>query len=89
MFGAPSCFRASDDVRMRYKRAFLGLAWAILQPSTGAVVLTLVFHRLSVEPIGASALTFRLNGSSQGRPGVLEWSLRWTTDFRPARSAAQ
>jgi lipopolysaccharide transport system permease protein len=55
MFRELIWFLASRDVRVRYKQAVLGLFWAVLQPLAGAVVLTLVFNGLDLEPSGTSS----------------------------------
>ena len=39
------------DIKLRYKQTFLGAAWAIVQPVTTMVVLTLIFHQfLGINP---------------------------------------
>jgi lipopolysaccharide transport system permease protein len=38
---------ARRDVTVRYKQAFLGIAWAVLQPVTQMVVFTLLFNRFA------------------------------------------
>jgi lipopolysaccharide transport system permease protein len=38
------------EIRIRYKQAFLGAAWAILQPLTMMIVFTLVFSRFAKVP---------------------------------------
>lgn len=43
-------FLAVRDVKVRYKQAVLGMAWAVLQPLAGAVVFTLVFGRIADLP---------------------------------------
>jgi lipopolysaccharide transport system permease protein len=43
-------FLAVRDVKVRYKQAVLGMAWAVLQPLAGAVVFTLVFDRIADLP---------------------------------------
>ena len=40
-------FFALRDVKVRYKQAFLGAAWAGLQPLIGALAFTLLFNRLA------------------------------------------
>ena len=35
------------DVKVRYKQAFLGFAWAIIQPIVNMVIFTLIFGRLA------------------------------------------
>jgi lipopolysaccharide transport system permease protein len=43
-------FLAVRDVKVRYKQAALGMAWAVLQPLAGALVFTLVFSRIAGLP---------------------------------------
>jgi lipopolysaccharide transport system permease protein len=38
------------DVKVRYKRAALGIAWAVLQPLMTMVIFTVVFGRLAGLP---------------------------------------
>src|SRR5438874_3443931 len=38
---------AARDVSVRYKQAFLGVAWAVLQPVTQMVVFTVLFNRFA------------------------------------------
>jgi ABC-type polysaccharide/polyol phosphate export permease len=40
-------FMALRDVKVRYKQAVLGIAWAAFQPLAGVVVFTIVFRRLA------------------------------------------
>jgi ABC-type polysaccharide/polyol phosphate export permease len=40
-------FFALRDVKVRYKQAFLGAAWAGLQPLAGALAFTVLFHGLA------------------------------------------
>ena len=40
-------FLALRDVKARYKQAFFGIAWSVVQPLAGMAVLTLVFGRLA------------------------------------------
>ncbi len=44
------CFFAWRDVKVRYKQALLGAAWAILQPLLSMIVFTFVFGRLAGVP---------------------------------------
>ncbi len=39
-------FFALRDLKVRYKQAFLGVAWAGIQPLVGALTFTILFHRL-------------------------------------------
>ncbi len=40
-------FLAWRDVRVRYRQTLLGATWALLEPLVGAVLFTLLFHRLA------------------------------------------
>lgn len=56
-------FFAVRDVKVRYKQAFLGAAWAVIQPLVGAATFTLLFHELAgVEVGGSSYFAFALVG---------------------------
>jgi ABC-type polysaccharide/polyol phosphate export permease len=56
-------FFALRDVKVRYKQAFLGAAWALLQPLVGALAFTLLFHGLAdVEVDSDSYFAFALVG---------------------------
>jgi ABC-type polysaccharide/polyol phosphate export permease len=58
-------FFAVRDIRVRYKQAFLGVAWAGIQPLVGAVTFTVLFHRLADVDVDApSYFAFALLGSS-------------------------
>jgi ABC-type polysaccharide/polyol phosphate export permease len=43
-------FLALRDVKARYKQAFFGVAWSVLQPFAGVAVFTIVFRRLAHVP---------------------------------------
>jgi lipopolysaccharide transport system permease protein len=43
-------FFALRDVKVRYKQAAFGAAWAVLQPLTGAIAFTIVFRHLARVP---------------------------------------
>jgi len=43
-------FLALRDLKVRYKQAVFGAAWAVFQPLAGVVVFTLVFRRLAKVP---------------------------------------
>src|SRR5437764_298953 len=45
-------FLAWRDIKVRYKQAALGFAWALIQPIVTTVVFTLVFGRLAAMPSG-------------------------------------
>lgn len=56
-------FFAQRDLRVRYKQAFLGVAWAGIQPLIGAVTFTILFRRLgAVEISGPSYFAFAMVG---------------------------
>jgi ABC-type polysaccharide/polyol phosphate export permease len=43
-------FLALRDIKVRYKQAVFGVAWAVVQPVAAAAVFLLVFHRLAGVP---------------------------------------
>lgn len=43
-------FLAQRDLKVRYKQAAFGLAWAVVQPLAGALVITVVFRKLARVP---------------------------------------
>lgn len=45
-------FFALRDLKVRYKQAFLGAAWAGLQPLVGALAFTVLFNRLADVDVG-------------------------------------
>src|ERR687891_1565905 len=45
-----AAFLALRDLKVRYKQAVFGAAWALLQPLAGVVVFTFVFRRLGNVP---------------------------------------
>ena len=56
-------FFALRDVKVRYKQAFLGTAWAGLQPLVGALTFTILFNRLADVDVGRqSYFAFALVG---------------------------
>lgn len=56
-------FFALRDLQVRYKQAFLGVAWAGIQPLIGAVTFTILFNRLGdVEISGPSYFAFAMVG---------------------------
>lgn len=56
-------FFAERDVKVRYKQAFLGVAWVGLQPLLGALTFTILFNRLAdVDVSGRSYFAFALAG---------------------------
>lgn len=64
------------DVKVRYKQAILGVAWAVLQPVLTMVVFTIVFNRL----MHVSYTPVTVNGKDVPYPvfsyvGLLPWNL--------------
>lgn len=58
-------FFALRDIKVRYKQAFLGIAWAGLRPLLGALTFTLVFTRIATIDLGGrSYFAFALVGFS-------------------------
>ena len=58
-------FFALRDVKVRYKQAFLGVAWAGIQPLVGALAFTILFHRLAdVDVEGTLVLRVRARRAS-------------------------
>jgi ABC-type polysaccharide/polyol phosphate export permease len=56
-------FFAVRDVKVRYKQALLGVAWAGIQPLVGAITFTVLFNRLAeVDIEGHSYFAFALVG---------------------------
>lgn len=45
-------FLAWRDIKVRYKQAALGIAWAVIQPAVQTVLLTFVFGKLAKMPSG-------------------------------------
>lgn len=45
-------FLAWRDIKVRYKQAVLGVAWAVIQPAVQTVLLTFVFSKLAKMPAG-------------------------------------
>jgi len=45
-------FLAWRDIKVRYKQAVLGVAWAVIQPAVQTVLLTFVFGKLAKMPAG-------------------------------------
>lgn len=45
-------FLAWRDIKVRYKQAVLGVAWAVIQPAVQALLLTFVFGKLARMPSG-------------------------------------
>ena len=56
-------FFAYRDVRVRYKQALLGGAWAVLQPLVGALTFTVVFNKVAeINVEGSSYFAFAMVG---------------------------
>jgi ABC-type polysaccharide/polyol phosphate export permease len=51
-------FFALRDLKVRYKQAFLGVAWAGIQPLVGALTFTILFHRLGNVDVGVGESYF-------------------------------
>jgi lipopolysaccharide transport system permease protein len=47
-----AAFLAWRDVKVRYKQAVLGVAWAVIQPAVQTILLTFVFGKLARMPDG-------------------------------------
>jgi homopolymeric O-antigen transport system permease protein len=57
-------FFAVRDIKVRYKQAFLGVAWAVIQPVVGAIAFSILFHRLADVDVDApSYFAFAMLGS--------------------------
>jgi len=56
-------FLAGRDLKIRYKQAFFGAAWSIVQPVVGALVLTVVFRQVAnVSSDGIAYVPFAMLG---------------------------
>lgn len=62
-------FLAWRDVKVRYKQAVLGVAWAVLQPFGMMLILTVVFHRMA--GIDASGVPYPLFSMAALTPWLL------------------
>lgn len=62
-------FLAWRDIKVRYKQAALGVAWAVIQPAVQTILLTFVFGKLAKMPDGG--LSYPLIVLS----GLLPWQL--------------
>lgn len=65
------------DVKVRYKQAALGIAWAVIQPLAQTVLLTFVFGKLAKMPDGGVPYTLLV------LTGLLPWQL-FTSAFNGA-----
>jgi lipopolysaccharide transport system permease protein len=70
-------FLAWRDIKVRYKQAVLGVAWAVIQPAVQTVLLTFVFGKLAKMPDGG--LPYALIVLT----GLLPWQL-FTAAFNGA-----
>src|SRR5215207_7783447 len=62
-YGELIYFFAVRDLKVRYKQAFLGVAWAGIQPLVGALMFTILFERLAEVDLGEeSYFAFALVG---------------------------
>jgi len=58
-----AAFFAIRDIKVRYKQAYVGVAWAVVQPLIGAFTFVLVFNRLAKVDVGnRSYFAFALVG---------------------------
>ena len=56
-------FFAYRDVRVRYKQAFLGVSWAVIQPLVGALTFTILFNQVAdIEVETGSYFAFAVAG---------------------------
>jgi len=70
-------FLAWRDIKVRYKQAVLGIAWAVIQPAVQTVLLTFVFGKLAKMPGGDVPYPFIV------LCGLLPWQL-FTSAFNGA-----
>ncbi|MEY2880760.1 MAG: hypothetical protein RLZZ15_3140, partial [Verrucomicrobiota bacterium] len=57
------------DIKVRYKQAVLGVAWAVLQPAVQTILLTFVFGKLAKMPDGGTRYELIVLS------GLLPWQL--------------
>lgn len=62
-------FLAWRDVKVRYKQAALGVAWAVIQPAVQTILLTFVFGKLAKMPDGGVPYALLVIS------GLLPWQL--------------
>ncbi|HTQ29709.1 MAG TPA: ABC transporter permease [Opitutaceae bacterium] len=62
-------FLAWRDIKVRYKQAVLGVAWAVIQPAVQTLLLTFVFGKLAKMPAGSVAYPLLVLA------GLLPWQL--------------
>lgn len=70
-------FLAWRDIKVRYKQAVLGVAWAVIQPAVQVALLTFVFGQLAGMPAGSVPYPFVVLA------GLLPWQL-FSTAFSGA-----
>jgi lipopolysaccharide transport system permease protein len=70
-------FLAWRDIKVRYKQAVLGIAWAVIQPAVQTLLLTFVFGKLAKMPGGNVPYPFIV------LCGLLPWQL-FTSAFNGA-----
>ncbi len=87
-------FLALRDIKVRYKQAVFGVAWAVLQPLAGVVVFTVVFGRLVNVPsdgipyplfalIGVAAWSYTSNGVARAAESLVSNSALVTKVYFP------
>jgi lipopolysaccharide transport system permease protein len=62
-------FLAWRDIKVRYKQATLGIAWAVIQPAVQTILLTFVFGKLAKMPDGGVPYVLLVLS------GLLPWQL--------------
>lgn len=62
-------FLAWRDIKVRYKQAVLGVAWAVIQPAVNTLLLTFVFGKLAKMPDGGMPYPLLVLA------GLLPWQL--------------
>lgn len=73
-------FLAWRDIKVRYKQAVLGVAWAVLQPAVQTLLLTFVFGKLAKMPDGGVPYPLLV------LTGLLPWQL-FSSAFSGASSS--
>ncbi len=87
-------FLALRDLKVRYKQAAFGAAWAVLQPLAGVAVFTVVFRRLANMPsdglpypvfayVGLSAWTYLSGGVTKATQSLVMNSALVTKVYFP------
>ena len=80
------------DIKVRYKQAVLGIAWAVLQPAVQMLVFTLIFgvaagFRKSLPNVPYSV--FVLSGLLPWQLFATAWPLSWTGRWRRTRRVSR